>query len=299
MVKDPISFKELKNHLEKEADNAFIKNVVRLFKRCNMKCDNLRKKDPKNELGDDTLFCTIDGFPMCISGYKMFFADEEYIKTHLPELRTLSEKDFEYLFVNNWSFYSVDMVRGYFKEHNLKKLLKPKLRPMSNVGVLDEGVKPEDFLGLPKVIQDREIDYQTDFHAIYVDTKKLITPIFLKQVQTELKELGVDFQIDYDYNDTVEDVRVYVDKIPMRMLDHRRLMFCHMSEILQRFPEIQAGPDYQNIFAGNAPAHFYNAQELADYFETHKIKNMLKTKLRQPSKMGVFERIKTFKNFSI
>ena len=299
MVKDPISFKELKNHLEKEADNAFIKNVVRLFKRCNMKCDNLRKKDPKDELGDDTLFCTIDGFPMCISGYKMFFADEEYIKTHLPELRTLSEKDFEYLFVNNWSFYSVDMVRGYFKEHNLKKLLKPKLRPMSNVGVLDEGVKPEDFAGLPKAISSRDDSYKNDFHAMYVDVKKMLTPIFLNEVQSAFREFDVDFQIDYDYNDTVDDVRVYVDGIPMRMQDYNRLTFCSLDAILQMFPEIRAVPNFADVFHKNAPAHFYNAQELADYFETHKIKDMLKPKLRQPGKMGVFEHIKTFKDFSL
>jgi len=298
MKRDPIYFAHICKILNDEMDKKFVKELVRLFKQYGMSCEltHVSADDDNNDMS-----FKIDGVAMKVydNRSKMCFRGISYIVKHLPELNILSEEELQDLFLDKTAYFrSVDDVYSYFKKKGIDKLIKPKLRPMGKLGML-EAIKPEDFEGLPDATFDRTAEYKTDFHAIYVDSKKLITPIFLKQVQSEFKEMGVDFQIDYNYNDTVEDVRVYVDKIPMRMLDHRRLSFCNLSEIIAAVPEIQAVPDYKNIFAGKAPAHFYDARELAEYFETKKIKEMLKPKLRNPAKLGVFENLKTFNDFLI
>ena len=274
--------KLLKDTFEK-AHFEYVEKIIKWFKEFGIECiyDD-EGAVPTSQ--DPVFYFHVAGIPMQLRGKnKLTFELYEKIKLDRPELR-LIDKNIFYENSQLRNFFSIQECVEYFKKHDL---LNKKLNPIARTGIFEKKYNiSESDNTFPQIEQKAKIKYEEFFH-------QEITKIFQsKGLKCEFikKETGDEYFL--------------VEGILMRILNKNRMLFCPKEEIIKYLPEISLTKlnDDNNISRKSILSEwhdFYSIDEVVDHFEEHDIVNVLKDvkNLNAISKTGVFEKIKSFKDF--
>lgn len=138
-----------------------------------------------------------------------------------------------------------------------------------------------------------------NFRVLEAQMKKIFADRYVKQIVLTFKKAGLNCEI-VKFKQQIDNADVFlkVEGIPMRLIENSRMIFQSRPIILKECPEFNLleSKVFNEIFK---QSNFHSVTAVVEYFQKYDIVNLINLKLRAPGKMGMFERVKTFKDFNI
>lgn len=261
-----------------DANYSFVDKIIEFFNHFNVEC-TYDDKGVVPKTNTPVLYFHVAGIPMQLNARnKITFEMYEKIKLDRPELR-LVDKNIFYENSQLRSFFSVQECCEYFKKHDL---LNKKLNPIARTGIFENVELSES---------------ENEFRKIEERAKSKIDDLFNQEVVKIFISKGLKCEfLKNEYGDQY----FLIEGIPMRILNRNRMIFGSYKEIIERLPSVSATKlaDDKTPILGEWHT-FYAIDEVVDYFNDNNIVNILKNvkNINPIAKSGVFEKIKSFKNF--
>lgn len=269
--------------LLEDANYKYLDRIIELFHNYNIECEYDDEGVPAS--GTPIMYFHVAGIPMELNAKsKMKFGVYQEIIKDRPELK-LVDKNIFYENSSLRSFFSVQELVEYFKKHDL---LNTKLAPIARTGIFEK-----------QIIDYREKSLN-DFRTIEENIKKKIEPLFNEEIVKIFNSKGLKCEC-VDIN--AYEPYLLIEGLLMKILNRNRMIFASHEEMLKYLPSLSLTNFFKKtdnkVSILSDWNTFYSIDDIVDYFKEHDIvKELNKVKNLNPlAKSGVFERIKSFKDF--
>jgi hypothetical protein len=279
-------FKSVYNKKVSDAHHYFLEAIIEYFYKYDIECSY---DDEKIAVSDLYLYFHIAGIPMCLYNHqRLSFEIYEKIITDRPELKIVPKNVF-YENSKIRSFFSVQECVEYLKKNDL---LNTKLAPIAKTGIFENISHNEDE-------DDKDAYMKGHFKYVYILEAKENRQIFIDRVKKIFESNNLTcVEVGRD----AEDFYLLINGVLMRLKDFERMMFENYDGIIKHLPALSLKKelfDQTMDSPFNEFAYFYSIQNVVEHFNKYNIKTIIENvkSLNPIAKTGIFERIKSFKNF--